>query len=288
MLVVDLGEEAGDHPEVAAGRLDVAMAEEALDVLHVGTAAQQDGDGMPEQVRVEALGRLDVGDDAPLPFVGGDQQGAKRRRQIRRVAIGRRRATGACPIASRRERARHMSEPPPSTTDTSIPESLLSLPMRLKCALWLAMGTALGIPVDAVFGLANGQVDVARRQLAGKRLRLTDAERHQQAAWAAAIGHPFRDLVHWLISPDSLLRWAKRWQERRANGSDTPLDADIALQGVEQEVVEPACCPDADHKQPEPYQPVVVDHDAGAGQEDDHHEQDALGDDPTSAFQVDH
>jgi len=99
-----------------------------------------------------------------------------------------------------------------------IPDHLLSLPMRLKCALWLAIGIAMGIPVDALFGIGNGQLDAARRQLAGKRLRLTDAERLQQADWAKAIGHPFHDLMHWLISPDSLIRWLKRSQERRANG----------------------------------------------------------------------
>ena len=98
-----------------------------------------------------------------------------------------------------------------------IPAHLLSLPMRLKLSLWLALGTALGLPIDAVLGIIDGQLIAARRQLAGKRLRLTDGERRQQADWASVIGHPFRDLVHWLISPDSLTRWLKRDQARRAN-----------------------------------------------------------------------
>ena len=110
------------------------------------------------------------------------------------------------------------SPPPPVSP---IPEPILSLPLRVKYALWIALGDAMGLSINALLCLANGQFDAARRQLAGKRLRLTDAERLQHAAWAQAIGHPFRDLLHWLISPDSLIKWLKRRQARIANSGAT-------------------------------------------------------------------
>ena len=60
----------------------------------------------------------------------------------------------------------------------------------------------------------------AKRQLAGKHLRLTIAERLIAATHAKKIPLAMRTLVQWTVSPDSLIRWLKRCQQRQANSND--------------------------------------------------------------------
>jgi len=48
-------------------------------------------------------------------------------------------------------------------------------PFRIRMALWMACGAALGLPVDDLFAAINQQMEVARTTLGGKRLRWTPA-----------------------------------------------------------------------------------------------------------------
>ena len=54
-------------------------------------------------------------------------------------------------------------------TDPSPPLSaqILALPFPVRLSLWMAYGTALGIPVDSVFAMINVLMVAAKRQLAG-------------------------------------------------------------------------------------------------------------------------
>ena len=60
--------------------------------------------------------------------------------------------------------------PDPSTP---ILEKVLSLPMRIRVGLWLALGSAMGIPVDALFQAINADLDTARKLLGRKQPRLS-------------------------------------------------------------------------------------------------------------------
>ncbi|MEK7415091.1 MAG: hypothetical protein AAB263_17435, partial [Planctomycetota bacterium] len=99
-----------------------------------------------------------------------------------------------------------------------IPDHIISLPLRMRVSLWMALGTALGLPVDALVQSINAELLAAKRRLGGKRLQLTIAERLRRAQYASALIGPFRDLFRWIVSPDSLIKWLKRYQGRRANG----------------------------------------------------------------------
>ena len=105
-------------------------------------------------------------------------------------------------------------KPPPP-----IPASILALPFATRLGWWLAYGTALGIPVDSVFQLISTMLAAAKRQLAGKHLRLTITERLTAAKHAKLIPLAMRTLVQWIVSPESLIRWLKRYQQRRANSA---------------------------------------------------------------------
>ena len=116
-----------------------------------------------------------------------------------------------------------MTDPPP--TLPPIPKSIRDLPFATRLGLWLAYGAALGIPVDAVFQIINLMLMAAKRQLAGKRLHLSITERLRVATHAARIPMAFRDLFQWILSPESLIRWLKRYQEREANGGSSKSPA---------------------------------------------------------------
>jgi transposase InsO family protein len=90
--------------------------------------------------------------------------------------------------------------------------------MRLRVSLWLALGAALGLPVDALFQAINLELVAAKRRLDGRRFRLTAEERLQRATLAQQLIGPFRELFHWIVSPEYCIRWLKRYQERQANG----------------------------------------------------------------------
>ena len=68
-----------------------------------------------------------------------------------------------------------------------IPASILALPFATRLGWWLAHGTALGIPVDSVFPLITTLLAAAKRQLAGKHLRLAITERLTAAARAKTL-----------------------------------------------------------------------------------------------------
>jgi transposase InsO family protein len=93
-----------------------------------------------------------------------------------------------------------------------------SLPLRIRVSLWMLCGAALGLPVDDLVTAIDQQLAAAKRSLAGKRLRMTAAERLTHARTMERLIGPFRELFHWIVSPEALIRWLKRHQLRRANG----------------------------------------------------------------------
>ena len=125
-----------------------------------------------------------------------------------------------------------------STTTTPIPDHVLSLPLRIRVSLWMALGTAMGLPIDALVKLINAELISAKRKLGGKRLNLTDAERLQRAQYASALVGPFREMFQWIVSPDCLIKWHKRYQERQANGGATPKKVQSNRPWIGQEKVD--------------------------------------------------
>ena len=115
--------------------------------------------------------------------------------------------------------------PPPIPPIPPIPASILALPFATRLGWWLTYGTALGIPVDSIFQLISTMLAAAKRQLVGKHLRLTITERLTAAKHAKLIPLAMRTLVQWIVSPESLIRWLKRYQQRRANSSEAKKDA---------------------------------------------------------------
>ena len=101
---------------------------------------------------------------------------------------------------------------PPTLADAQ------SLPLRIRVSLWMLCGTALGLPVDDLVNAIDQQLAAAKRSLAGKRVRMTTAERLTHARTMERLVGPFRDLFHWIVSPDALIRWLKHYQQRKANG----------------------------------------------------------------------
>src|SRR2546421_11766956 len=63
---------------------------------------------------------------------------------------------------------------------------------------------------------------VLKAHLGGRRLRLTDTERHRLAALAHPLGRQRLTAIATLVTPDTLLRWYKRLiaQKFDAVGSD--------------------------------------------------------------------
>jgi hypothetical protein len=58
-----------------------------------------------------------------------------------------------------------------------------------------------------------------KAQLGGRRLRLTDTERHRLAALAYPLGRQRLKEVATLVTPDTLLRWDKRLIAQKFDGS---------------------------------------------------------------------
>lgn len=106
---------------------------------------------------------------------------------------------------------RPMSEPP-TLADAQ------SLPLRLRVSLWMLCGAALGLPVDDLVAAIDQQLAAARRSLHGSHLRMTTAEHVAHARVMQRLVGPFRDLFRWVVSPEALVAWLKRYQQRQANG----------------------------------------------------------------------
>jgi hypothetical protein len=51
----------------------------------------------------------------------------------------------------------------------------------------------------------------AKRNLHSRHLRMTTAQRLTHAKTMERLVGPFRDLFHWIVSPDALVRWLKRY-----------------------------------------------------------------------------
>ena len=74
---------------------------------------------------------------------------------------------------------------------------------------------------------------ILRARLAGKRLRLSDAERRRLAAKAKVLGRPALEEVAGIVTPDTLLRWyqrliAKKYDGTRRRGPGRPAtDANV-------------------------------------------------------------
>ncbi len=91
--------------------------------------------------------------------------------------------------------------------------------MRLSLfswALWLAFGSALGLPVAALQQTIAIQIRAARRTRAGSPAPFTVHERLMLARLAQRLGRSAWGLMSWIIQPASLIRWLKRYQERQA------------------------------------------------------------------------
>jgi transposase InsO family protein len=94
--------------------------------------------------------------------------------------------------------------------------------MRLRVALWLIIGAALRLPVDELLESINLDLSLAKRTLAKRRVRMTVAERLRRARLGMRLGEPFKELFTWIVSPDSFIRWLKRYQERAAQAAMHP------------------------------------------------------------------
>ncbi len=105
-----------------------------------------------------------------------------------------------------------MPNSPPTLADAQ------SLPLRIRFGLWMMCGAALGLPVDDFVTAIDQQLIAARGTLHGQHLRMTTVERVAHARTMERLVGPFRNLFHWIVSPEALIRWLKRHQQRRANG----------------------------------------------------------------------
>ena len=122
-------------------------------------------------------------------------------------------------VLDRDGRIPSLPRPMPTTpVPTTVLAEAQSLPLRLRVSLWMLCGAALGLPVDDLIETINQQLDVAKRRLDGKRLRMTRTERVAHATRQQRLGGALRDLIRWIASPKQLIRWLKRLQQRRANG----------------------------------------------------------------------
>lgn len=105
---------------------------------------------------------------------------------------------------------------------TDAAQSLADMPMRFRMSLWFLVGAALGLPVDALLEFINLDLQNAKRTLAGRRVIVTETQRVHRAQLSLLLGEPFKKLFSWILSPDSLIRWLKRYQERKANAAKNP------------------------------------------------------------------
>ncbi len=93
---------------------------------------------------------------------------------------------------------------------------------RIRMALWMAYGAALGLPVDDLVAAINQQMDVTRTTLGGKRLCWSPAQRLLQVAYLKRIPVRMRQLFCWITTPAALIRTVKRFQQRMANSATDP------------------------------------------------------------------
>ena len=108
-----------------------------------------------------------------------------------------------------------MSKPLLTLTDAQ------TLPFTIRVSIWILCGAALGLSVDDLLTAINQQLAAARKHAKG-RLRMSLIERLAHAKVMERLAGPFRDLFQWIVSPASLIRWLKRYQQRKANGTDKP------------------------------------------------------------------
>jgi transposase InsO family protein len=104
----------------------------------------------------------------------------------------------------------------------AFPAKILSLSMRIRVSLWMMVGAALGLPIDELVETINLDLRTAKRTLGNLRVRMTIAERLRRAHLGLRLGEPFKQLFAWIVSPDSLIRWLKRYQERQAHAAKNP------------------------------------------------------------------
>ncbi len=111
-------------------------------------------------------------------------------------------------------RRRARAKPPPSIA------VLHKFPIGIRVGLWLWVGKLLRLPIEDLFTSLNINLEAAKRRPG--RLPLTVSERLRLARIASRLGQPFHDLFAWIVSPDSLVRWLKRYQQRAANSAAKP------------------------------------------------------------------
>lgn len=112
--------------------------------------------------------------------------------------------------------------PPPQNWQTITLADAQRLPVAVRWSIWMAYGAAMLLPVDALFAAINHQLLVAKRTLGGKRPRWTTAERLLHLTHVRQLPGFLRGIWQWIVSPDALIRWLKRYQQRTANGGNTP------------------------------------------------------------------
>jgi putative transposase len=105
-----------------------------------------------------------------------------------------------------------------STTPIASPDQLLRQPKGVRFALWLLVGRSLGLPVDEMLEAMTIQLAVAKRLRGRHGAPFTDRERMRLAGLARAIGTSLNRMLTWIVSPEALIRWLKRYQERQAQG----------------------------------------------------------------------
>lgn len=92
--------------------------------------------------------------------------------------------------------------------------------MAVRYFLWLAIGKALRLPVSELIESINIQLGAARRQRGNRKAPFTLRERMRLAELARQIGRPIHTLFRWIVSPDAMIRWLKRYQERQVQQQD--------------------------------------------------------------------
>ena len=88
--------------------------------------------------------------------------------------------------------------------------------IETRYLIWRAFGHALGLPIDELFEPIDIEMAAAKRERGGKTAPLTKYERFRLAQLAQNIGTTMAGCIQWLITPASLIRWMKNYQERQA------------------------------------------------------------------------
>jgi transposase len=98
----------------------------------------------------------------------------------------------------------------------------LGQPTGIRYFLWLGIGKALGLPVDAILEAITINLEAAKRERGQRPAPFTVHERMRLAALAVTIGKDLQSCFTWLAAPASLVRWLKRYQERQAQKATVP------------------------------------------------------------------